>query len=151
MTHDRDELTGLYLQGEISQRVGLHQIGTEHLATWCISIITIPLRFIDALVGQTHFRRIAKVTDARHNDLITRSEPGEDSISPEVQQNESQGPVRLRPGAPGVRQNQRVNVPIVLDQRDNVLKVERGAFVDGGSVAYRVQAICHAPAVTLAP
>src|SRR5882724_1745455 len=48
------------------------------LLTWCISIITIPLRFTDALVGQTHFRRIAKVADARHNDLITRSEPGED-------------------------------------------------------------------------
>jgi HlyD family secretion protein len=39
----------------------------------------------------------------------------------------------------GVRQNQRVNVRIVLDQRDNVLKVERGAFVDSGSVAYVVQ------------
>ena len=62
------------------------------------------------------------------------------SISPEVQQNEVKGRLRFADQVPpGVRQNQRVNVRIVLDQRDNVLKVERGAFVDGGSVAYRMQ------------
>jgi HlyD family secretion protein len=62
------------------------------------------------------------------------------SISPEIQQNEVKGRVRFADRAPpGIRQNQRVNVRIVLDQRDNALKVERGAFVDGGSVAYRVQ------------
>lgn len=62
------------------------------------------------------------------------------SISPEVQQNEVKGRVRFAEQVPaGVRQNQRVNVRIVLDQRDNVLKVERGAFVDAGSVAYVVQ------------
>jgi HlyD family secretion protein len=62
------------------------------------------------------------------------------AISPEVQQNEVKGRVRfagLPP--PGVRQNQRVNVRIVLDQRNSVLKVERGGFVDAGSVVYRVQ------------
>ena len=37
-----------------------------------------------------------------------------------------------------MRQNQRVNVRIVLDQRNDVLKVERGGFVDTGSVVYRV-------------
>ena len=62
------------------------------------------------------------------------------SISPQVQQNEVKGRVRFADRVPlGVRQNQRVNVRIVLDQRDNALKVERGAFVDAGSVAYRVQ------------
>ena len=62
------------------------------------------------------------------------------AISPEVQQNEVKGRVRFAAQVPpGVRQNQRVNVRIVLDQRDNVLKVERGSFVDAGSVAYRVQ------------
>jgi HlyD family secretion protein len=62
------------------------------------------------------------------------------SISPEVQQNEVKGRVRFADRVPaGVRQNQRVNVRIVLDHRENVLKVERGSFVDGGSVAYRVR------------
>jgi HlyD family secretion protein len=61
-------------------------------------------------------------------------------ISPEVQQNEVKGRLRFAERVPpGVRQNQRVNVRIVLDRRDNVLKVERGAFVDAGAVAYRVQ------------
>ena len=61
------------------------------------------------------------------------------SISPEVQKNEVKGRLRFEESAPpGVRQNQRVSVRIVLDQRNNVLKVERGAFVDGGSVAYRM-------------
>ena len=61
------------------------------------------------------------------------------SISPEVQKNEVKGRLRFADRVPpGVRQNQRVNVRIVLDRRDNVLKVERGAFVDAGSIAYRV-------------
>jgi HlyD family secretion protein len=61
------------------------------------------------------------------------------SISPEVQQNEVKGRLRFAEQVPpGVRQNQRVDVRIVLDRRDNVLKVERGAFVDGGAVVYRV-------------
>lgn len=61
------------------------------------------------------------------------------SISPEVQKNEVKGRLRFDDHVPpGVRQNQRINVRIVLDQRNNVLKVERGAFVDSGSVAFRV-------------
>jgi HlyD family secretion protein len=61
------------------------------------------------------------------------------SISPEVEQNAVRGRVRFADGSlPGMRQNQRVNVRIVLDRRDDVLTVERGAFVDTGSVAYRV-------------
>jgi len=62
------------------------------------------------------------------------------SISPEVQQSEVKGRVRFADRVPsGLRQNQRVNVRIVLDSRDNVLKVERGAFVDSGSIAYKVE------------
>jgi HlyD family secretion protein len=75
------------------------------------------------------------------------------SISPEVQQNTVKGRVRFADRVPpGVRQNQRVNVRIVLDKRDNVLKVERGAFVDGGSVAYRVHGdVATRLPVTLGP
>jgi HlyD family secretion protein len=75
------------------------------------------------------------------------------AISPEVQQNEVKGRVRFANQVPaGVRQNQRVNVRIVLDQRNNVLKVERGGFVDAGSVAYRVQGdVATRQAVKLGP
>jgi HlyD family secretion protein len=75
------------------------------------------------------------------------------AISPEVQQNEVKGRVRFANQVPpGVRQNQRVSVRIVLDQRNNVLKVERGGFVDAGSVAYRVQGdVATRQAVKLGP
>jgi HlyD family secretion protein len=59
------------------------------------------------------------------------------SISPEVEQNEVKGRLRFGGAAPAdLRQNQRVNVRIIMDSRGNVLKVERGAFVDSGGIAY---------------
>jgi HlyD family secretion protein len=62
------------------------------------------------------------------------------SISPEVQQSEVKGRLRFAETLPpGVRQNQRVSVRIVLDQRNDALKVERGAFVNAGSYAYVVE------------
>lgn len=62
------------------------------------------------------------------------------SISPEVQNSEVKGRVRFADKLPpGVRQNQRVSVRIVLDQRPDALKVERGAFTDAGSYAYVVE------------
>jgi HlyD family secretion protein len=76
----------------------------------------------------------ARITyaDRTYNGTVT-------SISPEVQQSEVKGRVRFSQAVPpGVRQNQRVSVRIVLDQRDHVLKVERGEFVSAGSYVYRV-------------
>lgn len=62
------------------------------------------------------------------------------SISPEVQNSEVKGRLRFADKLPpGVRQNQRVSVRIVLDQRPDTLKVERGAFTDAGSFAYVVE------------
>jgi HlyD family secretion protein len=63
------------------------------------------------------------------------------ALSPEVRQGQVVG--RLRFAAPqptSLSQNQRVDVRVLIDARDGVLKVERGAFVDsgGGRVAYRV-------------
>ncbi len=62
------------------------------------------------------------------------------SLSPEVQQSEVAGRLRFADKLPaGMRQNQRVSVRIVLDSRDSVLRVERGAFIDSGSTAYVVE------------
>src|ERR1700675_1832146 len=63
-------------------------------------------------------------------------------VSPEVVA--GQVTARLRFGAEkpaGLRQSQRLSVRIFIDRRDNVLMVERGAFVDqeGGGFAYVVQ------------
>jgi len=63
------------------------------------------------------------------------------AVSPEVKQGQVTGRLRFSTDVPqGLRQNQRVAARIVLESKDNVLKVARGAFLDsgGGRVAYVV-------------
>jgi HlyD family secretion protein len=64
------------------------------------------------------------------------------AVSPEVRQGQVIGRLRFAGGMPpDIRQNQRVSLRMILDSRDGVLKVERGAFIDsgGGRVAYVVR------------
>ncbi|HET8942347.1 MAG TPA: efflux RND transporter periplasmic adaptor subunit, partial [Rudaea sp.] len=63
------------------------------------------------------------------------------AISPEVVSGEVAARVRFEGAKPEhLRQNQRLSVRILLDERDNVLTVARGSFVDesGGRYAYVV-------------
>lgn len=63
------------------------------------------------------------------------------AVSPEVKQGQVTGRLRFSDNVPqGLRQNQRLSARIVLESRDNVLKVPRGPFLDssGGRVAYVV-------------
>jgi len=64
------------------------------------------------------------------------------AVSPEVVNGEVTARVRFVQGRqpPGLRQNQRLTVRIVMDTRRNVLMVERGPFLDqdGGHFAYIV-------------
>jgi len=53
------------------------------------------------------------------------------AISPQVQDNEVVGRVKFASGQPtGLRQNERAAVRIVLDDRNDVLKFERGPLID---------------------
>ena len=53
------------------------------------------------------------------------------AISPEVRQSQVTGRVKFRDAQPpGLRQNQRTSVRIVLDERNDVLKFERGSAID---------------------
>ena len=64
------------------------------------------------------------------------------AVSPEVRQSQVTGRLRFAGEMPqGLRQNQRLSTRIVLESREDVLKVQRGAFLDtgGGRVAYVVQ------------
>jgi HlyD family secretion protein len=64
------------------------------------------------------------------------------AVSPEVQNNLVTGRVRFAANPPkGLKQNQQVQVRIVMDSRDSVLMVQRGPFLDagGGNVAYVVR------------
>jgi HlyD family secretion protein len=74
------------------------------------------------------------------------------TVSPEVKDNEVSGRLKFADNAPaGLRQNQRVNVRIIMDSRKNVVKVERGGFVDSGGTIYVVEgAIAHRRTARLA-
>jgi HlyD family secretion protein len=63
------------------------------------------------------------------------------AVSPEVQNNLVTGRVRFAATPKGLKQNQQVQVRIVMDSRDNVLMVQRGPFLDsdGGNAAYVVR------------
>jgi HlyD family secretion protein len=54
------------------------------------------------------------------------------SVSPEVRASQVQGTVKLKEMPPGLRQGQRVSVRLVFEKRPNVLKVQRGPFLEGG-------------------
>jgi len=55
------------------------------------------------------------------------------SLSPEVVNNEVVGRIRFASETPpGLRQNQRVTVRVMMDELIGVLKLQRGAFADGG-------------------
>ena len=63
------------------------------------------------------------------------------AASPEVKQGQVTGRLRFSDEVPrGLRQNQRVSTRIVLESRNDVLKVARGPFLDtgGGRIAYVV-------------
>lgn len=64
------------------------------------------------------------------------------AVSPEVKQGQVSGRLRFKAEVPqGMRQNQRVSTRIVLESRDDVLKVARGPFLDtgGGRLAFVVE------------
>jgi len=75
-----------------------------------------------------------------------RSLPGTvTAISPEVRQNQVVGRLKFTAREPpGLRQNERAAVRIVLDERDNVLKFERGSFMDDNTRALYVVRGSHA-------
>lgn len=63
------------------------------------------------------------------------------AVSPEVKQAQVSGRLKFSDAVPqGLRQNQRLSTRIVLEQREDVVKVPRGQFLDsgGGRVAYVV-------------
>ncbi|WP_404339501.1 efflux RND transporter periplasmic adaptor subunit [Pseudoalteromonas mariniglutinosa] len=61
------------------------------------------------------------------------------AISPEVNNREVTTRVRFTKDISGIRQNQRLTARILLENRDNVLQIKRGAFMQqGGSRAYKV-------------
>jgi HlyD family secretion protein len=69
-----------------------------------------------------------------------RPQPGTvTTVSPEVRQSQVKGRVKFSGDQPlGLRQNQRAAVRIILDERDDVLKFERGPLIDDATRAVYV-------------
>lgn len=96
-----------------------------------LTVVDLSAFEIEFQVAETYAREIkpgmgAEITldGKRHAGTVT-------SISPEVRQSQVTGRVKFAGGQPpGLRQNQRSSVRIVLDERTDVLKFERGSFVD---------------------
>lgn len=70
-------------------------------------------------------------------DYAGRKFPGTlTAVSPEVRESQVEGTVAFGDGAgqapEGLRQNQRVSVRLVLDRRDDVLKMPRGPYLESG-------------------
>ena len=96
-----------------------------------LSALEVEFRVAESYAGAIGLRMPAEVS------LGGKAYAGEvTSMSPEVRQGEVTGRVRLKELPPGLRQNQRVSVRILMDERDNVLKVERGGFYEAGGGAY---------------
>ena len=96
-----------------------------------LSALEVEFRVAESYAGAIGLRMPAEVS------LGGKAYAGEvTSMSPEVRQGEVTGRVRLKELPPGLRQNQRVSVRILMDERDGVLKVERGGFYEAGGGAY---------------
>jgi HlyD family secretion protein len=62
------------------------------------------------------------------------------AISPEVNNREVTARVRFDQSVNNIRQNQRLTARILLDNRNDVMQVKRGAFMQqGGTIAYKVE------------
>ena len=101
-------------------------VNTPLLTVVDLSAFEIEFQVAETYAGDIKPGMSAEIT------LEGRTVPGTvTAISPEVRQNQVTGRVKFTGGQPpGLRQNERTAVRIVLDERDNVLKFERGPFID---------------------
>ena len=96
-----------------------------------VTVVDLSAFELEFQVAETYARDIKSGMSAEIT-LNGRVQPGiVTAISPEVRQNQVTGRVRFSGGQPpGLRQNERASVRIVLDERDHVLKFERGPTID---------------------
>ena len=98
-----------------------------------ITVVDLGAFELEFQVAETYARDI-KSGMAAEITLDGRVEPGTvTAISPEVRQSQVTGRVRFKEQPPGLRQNERASVRIVLDEREHVLQFERGPQVDEGT------------------
>ena len=132
----RSPIDGMVGSVSVTEKAAVQQ-DTVLMNVVDLSAFEVEFRIAESYAGAIGIRMPAEITYAG------RTYPGEvTSISPEVRQSEVTGRVRFAGETPaGLRQNQRVAVRILMDRRDGVLKLERGAFYEagGGATAWVVR------------
>ena len=110
-----------------------------------LTVVDLSAFEIEFQVAETYARDIKPGMPAEVT-VEGRAVPGTvTAISPEVRQNQVVGRVKFRGPQPrGLRQNERTAVHIVLDERDGVLKFERGPVIDDNARALYVVRGTHA-------
>jgi len=131
----RSPVTGQIGQLLIAERASVAR-DAPLLTVIDLSALELEMKVPESLARDLAVGMPAQISGAEHDWNGTVS-----AVSPEVVNGEVAARVRFAGGTPeGLRQNQRLSVRVVLDQRKDVLMVARGSWLDteGGHFAYVV-------------
>ncbi|MFN3704211.1 efflux RND transporter periplasmic adaptor subunit [Thermomonas sp.] len=141
----RRQVDGLTLRAPFDGQVGQVQVpqGTQVAANGpVLSVVDLSRFEVEIKVPESFARDLGIGMPAQIAANNGRFAGEIAAVSPEVVNGEVTARVRFADGKqpPGLRQNQRLSVRIVMDTRHDVLMVERGPFLeqDGGNVAWVV-------------
>lgn len=139
------QVDALTVRAPFDGQVGQIQVpqGTSVVANGPVmSVVDLSKFEVEIQVPESFARDLGIGMPAQINSNGTTYAAEVSAVSPEVVDGEVNARLRFAQGKqpPGLRQNQRLSARIVLDTRRNVLKVERGPFLeqDGGRFAYVV-------------
>lgn len=139
------QVAALTLRAPFDGQVGQVQIAQRAnvaINAPVLSVVDLGVFEVEIKVPESFARDLAIGMPAQLTSGTGEPYPGKVSaVSPEVVNGEVTARLRFdKKQPPGLRQNQRLSARIVLDTRRNVLKVERGPFLEqnGGRFAYVV-------------
>lgn len=141
----RRQVEALTLRAPFEGQVGQVQVpqGTSVVANGpVLSVVDLSRFEVEIKVPESFARELGIGMAAQLTSGAGEPQPGEiAAVSPEVVNGSVTARIRFSDRQPpGLRQNQRLSARVLMDTRRNVLKLERGPFVDqsGGRFAYVV-------------
>ena len=145
VAEQRRQVEALTLRAPFDGQVGQVQVpqGTQVIANGpVLSVVDLSRFEVEMKVPESFARDLGIGMPAQITSNGAKFAGEIAAVSPEVVNGEVTARVRFADGKqpPGLRQNQRLSVRVVMGTKRNVLKVERGPFVeqDGGNFAYVV-------------
>ena len=146
VTEARRQVDALTLRAPFDGQVGQVQVqqGTSVVVNGpVLSVVDLRNFEVEIKVPESFARDLGLGMSAQLTSGTGDPYPGEiAAVSPEVVNGEVTTRIRFTDKQPpGLRQNQRLSARVLMDTRKNVLKLERGPFVDqsGGRFAYVMQ------------